>query len=250
VSSRLVSSLKSLFYPSRTVRVLADLARGLLDEHQRSTLLGWLENHGIVDQKRLDGIEMLQRMARDETPTALQGRASNQRRSFEYTNAWHALRERVEREIGSAYSAQPSTVEKVSHVARIPRPAVRRDAVVPPSEGQSRLLLRRLREKMPAAYDSILREATERAFALTLAEFEGDGLDARTVQVESEQFREERGLITPEETARWLSQHGMDIAAFSALIYDNAVTRLFGDKVEQAVLRQVHDVLRNKGIRW
>ena len=110
------------------------------------------------------------------------------------------------------------------------------------------VLLERVRAKDPEAHTSVLMEAVERAFALVLAESAGASVDARTAQIESERFRHERGLLTSEQMVAWLAQNGMSVPEFSVLIYENALCARFSDAVRQAALRQISNVLTNRGM--
>lgn len=249
---RLVAELKALFYPLRTGAALAKIAREQLDSGDGQALLDWLKNRGIVDQKRLDAIEMAQRMSRDAGLLESGEPASRSAAPFEYTNAWHALRETVEREMETLHSPSGPQAPNTSAPNGSHAPSAPTEQETPAfgAEPDLGMLLEWVRVGMKEDYTSVLLKAVERAFALALAELEGAVVDPGAVQMESERFREERGLMTPEETSNWLNRYGMDLAAFSAFIYDNALSDRFAEKVKQAALRQLPSVLRNRGIGW
>jgi hypothetical protein len=246
----LVASLKQLFYPQRTEQALMRLLRDLSSEVEVEKVIDWIKSRGIVDQKRLDAVKMLERMAEDLHSGACQKPMSGQAVPFEYTSAWHALRETVEREAREAPSSLAAAHE-VAGGALMPGSAPSVDpaeAAADMAHSEGAALLNRVRIEMKESYPAILLEAVERAFALLLSEQEPVHIDASIVQLESERFRQERELLTPEQTASWLARYGLDVATFSALIYDNALSAEFADKVRQAALRQLPNVLRNRGV--
>ncbi len=235
--ARLLSELKGLFYPQRTRQALIQLVRSLANEDEKQGFLDWIATRGIVDQKQLDALEMLKLMTEDVRAGLLRAPPVGPARRFEYTSAWHALRDTVEREerrtVGSSPPLEPSSG---------PVPWER--------DGDASTLLARVRDEMKESYDSILLEAVERGFALMLSELDGVELEPRVVQSESERFREARGLMTPEQTSSWLAQNGMNVADFSALIYDNALSDRFVDEVRRRALQQLQSVLRNRGVAF
>lgn len=237
----LTRALKRLFYPDRNRHSLTSLAKSLLGESEATHLLSWLETCGVVDQKRLDAAAMLERIATDmESKWARPGVSAPKTNRFEYTNAWHALEHTLEREVTE--DQQTSLASANVDLGQAPEPSNGRD--IDPTQ-----LLERIQAVAPDEYFPVLIDALERAFSLVLGDSEGASVDARTAQLESERFRHDRGLLTPEQTAAWLAQHQMSVPQFSALIYENALCARFAESVRQAALKQIPSVVQNRGLR-
>lgn len=77
-----------------------------------------------------------------------------------------------------------------------------------------------------------------RALALTLGEAAGFSPDAQTVQRTSEAFRNEAGLLTPEESAAWLEEAGLSLARFSELMYERAIVERYLPAAKRAARRE------------
>jgi hypothetical protein len=252
VRAKLVLELKGLFYPQRNRQALAGFAKRLLAKDEAAALLAFIETRGVIDQKRLDATEMLRRLSNDvQAGRAISGAVSAPLRPFEYTNAWHVLRETVEQDLAESRPALPAhemaqpnasfRAGNTSEGASAPR--------TPGSDSDPAGLLERVREGKPEEYLSILLAAVERAFALALAETSGASVDASNAQLESERFRHERELLTSEQMTTWLGQCGMSIQDFSVLIYENALCARFSGEVRRAALRHLSGVLRNRGVQ-
>lgn len=250
-SAKLVWQLKGLFYPQRNRQALAAFAKRLLVKDEAAALLTFIETRGVIDQKRLDATEMLRRISNDvQAGQGIPGGAPSPSRPFEYTNAWHVLRETVERELVEGPASPAHEMAQPEASFRTNNPS--EDASAPgaaASDSDPAELLERVREAVPEQYLSILLAAVERAYALALAETSGVTVDARTAQLESERFRQDRELITSEQMTSWLGQCGMSIQDFSVLIYENALCARFAGEARRAALQQLSGVLRNRGVR-
>lgn len=248
----LIAALKQLFYPQRTRQALSRFAKELLASATSRGLIDWIESRGIVDQKRADAVEMLLRMSTDARAGTL-GEPPERRAPFEYTSAWHALREAVEREARETANVSSLPAHGVVGLSAEGNAASASGPYRGTAPAEVSALLGHLHLELGEAFPAMLSDAVERAFALVLAELEGRIVDAPTVQAESERFRQERGLLSPEQTASWLAQYNMSVSAFSALIYNNALCDAFAEKVRQAALQQLPSVLANRGVvrpRW
>lgn len=250
-AAMLVSELKRLFYPQRNRQALAQLAKRLIAKDEAAALLRFIEERGVIDQKRLDATDMVKRLSNDvQAEKVIQDGARTEVRAFEYTNAWHVLRETVEREVAESASS-PGPRQEMSRTQvtyQTDKSSERTSNVGTPPDSDPAELLERVREKAPAEYLSVLLAAVERAFALVLADAAGASVDARAAQLESERFRHERELLTSEQMTAWLGQSDMNIQEFSALIYGNALCARFAGEVRRAALQQVSQVLKNRGI--
>ena len=86
--------------------------------------------------------------------------------------------------------------------------------------------------------------ARERALALALAEAAGFSADAEAVQRRSEEFRRERGLLTEEDTAVWMSRNGLGVEEFSLLMYEDVLAEAFRGAAKRVGVEQLPSVLR------
>ncbi|HET9956014.1 MAG TPA: TfuA-like protein [Polyangiaceae bacterium] len=106
---------------------------------------------------------------------------------FQYTDAFHALRQHLE------------ATERANDGSRAPDPLERQ----------------------------VRAEALERALALSLADMDGFEPQAEDIQLLSELFREERGLLDSEQTSAWLSARNLDVEDFSRLIYESLLVERY-----------------------
>lgn len=217
----LIAALKGLFYPRRDLHALRSAVSKLLPPQSAARFERWFAQTGLVDQKRIDAEAMLQRL------TAEAG-APAKRPGFRLaeTDAWHTLRKSMD-------SEERKHAEGRGLPQRPLRPEPPRGAAVA------------LEPSIPLQRAEVRFRAAERALASVLARNAGSSWDAASVQRESEKFRRERGLLTADDMDRWLSARGLDIQAFSQLVYDNLVLREFEAKVRALVSEQVPNVLAN-----
>ena len=91
LATALITAAKRLFYPERRWEVLLHLVRGTAVPSELERLRDWLRAGNRVDQKRLDALELFRHvrstdLTRDRDPKF----------TFEYTEAWHTLRTRID----------------------------------------------------------------------------------------------------------------------------------------------------------
>ncbi len=231
LEARLVFESKRLFYADRSFRGVLSQARAFgVEQHER--LRGWFEARGLIDQKRLDALALLERLARRESETPVPFRVPFH---FERTNYWCALTRSLDRTGLAPEASAPSRPRPPSATVGAP-PA-------PPSDP-----LDRLRAAYPDDAPEIERMALARALALAIARQRGTPASAADVQAESEQIRRRLGLFTPEETAEWLAQSELDLEGFSGLAHDRALERLSSDETKRALLDQLTNVLLELGL--
>ncbi len=220
-AARLLAETKALFYPERTAGALMRIATQQLDPTKSRSFRRWLDEHGVVNQKRTDAEELLRRMAADRRST--QGEDFRPRFCLANTDAWHTLRTTIDEEHGRE--------EPTPEATRLPRTVDVASA------------LEKLQRIDPLRHGRLVRSALERALALVLAEGMRTSPDPSEVQSESESFRQKRGLLTCDQTERWLELNGLDVAAFSRLIYGNVLCKSLGPVISGLVLDQMRDVL-------
>lgn len=107
-ADRFIELLKGRFYPERSFALLRQV---LLESHadlaEYERLEAFLAQHGPVNQKRLDALEMLETIQRDNRDdSALQARSSEAFR-FEHTDAWEKLRSLIDSELRGNGMAPP-----------------------------------------------------------------------------------------------------------------------------------------------
>jgi hypothetical protein len=99
----------------------------------------------------------------------------------------------------------------------------------------------------PVRHRATTREALVRALALDLAEAQGaESNDAMLADALGE-LRRARGLTTAEAMAQWLAAQGLDVAALTALLQDEARLRQVLPLYLGDLGRHVTDVLRLTG---
>lgn len=213
--ARLIATGKALFYPRRTFPALFEAARGQVPERQLGRLAAWIAREGVVDQKRVDAVALLERVKRD----LLLGHAAVPAAcpEFEITDAWQALRARLDQG-GAAANVAPHAAERES----------------PP--------------KSPASsHPELMPAALERAMALLLAQLQRVSPEPAEVQMESEALRRNLGLLTPQATLDWLDANGLDLVTFSSLAHDQVLVRRFAEQARRAALREIPALLRLRG---
>lgn len=203
-----IAAAKALHYPERSFDALA-AGTGAAMGFQPSRLREWFGVNGLVDQKLADALAMLRRISEDARGGALGHHQSMPR--VAYTQYWHILKESVERE------------------TLLVRGRESRDSL--------------------AQHDPLVRTAAaERALAIALATIARAEVSSDEMQRASEQFRREHSLLTPEATAKWLTQNSLDLTGFSKLAHDQVLIRRFGAAAHQAALDHVPSVLRELGL--
>ncbi|MEO8180353.1 MAG: TfuA-like protein [Deltaproteobacteria bacterium] len=237
--ARLIAELKRLFYPQRTRAALQALCSQTMSSVDAARFRAWLEQNGLVDQKQLDAQALLRRLDADRG-TGVFERPPPQR-PFHPTNAWQALLDSL-REEGRAAALAAAAPEAAALEPRAP-------VAPPPGPTSSELdaplerLLARVRERFPERHTALVRQALGRALAVALARTRGVTADAAEVQRASEEFRRQRGLLDPRETARWLSLAGLDLVGFSSLIQDGVLERGLASEQRRALFKQLQDLL-------
>jgi hypothetical protein len=87
---------KHLFYPERRWPTVVGASGTSVDPHELEKFVSWLRGGNRVDQKRLDALELLEELRR----LSPQPQPNPPGFVFEYTEAWHALKARLDRETG------------------------------------------------------------------------------------------------------------------------------------------------------
>jgi hypothetical protein len=218
---------RGLFYPDRSLRAISKLGRERgLDVTHLHALAGFIERHGAVDQKRLDALEMLDRV---RTDLASDARTPARTFHFAYTELWHELRRRVD-------DARPATPPQPSSARQAAEATSGRTQV---SNANIPALMAALERLEPGGGERLWQRATARALALALADQIGATVDAGVVQALSESFRRRYGLMDPEQTQAWLGAQHLDLESFSALMHDEALAQSVSAAVERVVEEQI-----------
>ncbi len=232
-----VLAAKRLFYADRTFRAAVD-ATPELDAGTKAALTRWVTNHGVVDQKRADALELIATMQRD---LKIGHATTVPIFHFEQTNFWRVFRAKLD---SAVETPKPPSV---SELATAPPNVHRRD----PEDGQDALgrrLLDALHSQNPELCAQVLTRARERALALMIGNLRSPSTSATDVQDESERFRKAHRLLTPETTARWLAANDIGLEGFSSLARDELIVRQFIEETRRLVLEQVPNVLRTIGV--
>ena len=214
LAKQLVAAGKGLFYADRNLEALlvAATAAGL-EASGVAAVRAWFAEHGIVNQKHRDAVAMVGRMA-DEmlVPAAVQPCVFD----FEYTDAWHAFKRSMDSR-GSAESARVKTTSAgVGALASSQQGSTGEGSTGEGSTGEG-----------STGEGSLTAQSFERALALQLAEADGVRPTADEVQQHSELLRREFGLNSPEVTAAWLRDRGLDLRGFSLLVYGDWLYRKY-----------------------
>jgi AraC-like DNA-binding protein len=208
---------KSLLYPRRTYEEL--VSRGAADglpANELSALSTWLE-HGRVDLKRQDALEMLGDMrdllAEDPAPKQVEY-------AFEHTTLWEAATATIDATGGE--------------------PAVDGD------RSMQDWLLDELRLDGHAYDDliqaSLLRLLARREAERRLVEVEHDELKQRATD-----FRLEHGLHFGRDLEQWLAERDLDRQTFEKLLENEVLLKKICDDVRGGIERYVIDQLRLNG---
>ena len=211
---RLIEVGRAIFYPFRSIReVRSRAARTGVDLAELDSLDRWLVSHpdNLVDQKRADALAVLER-ARLELATQEAGSADPPF-TFEYTEVWHELT----RQITAEEEQDPALVRPAPHLAA--------DGDEPPASTHAwtERVMALLETTEPRLAGSLQQEAERRAALLALAARRPVEVDAAVVQATANEFREERGLLTREQTQLWLNERALDIAEFSEWMQEEAL---------------------------
>jgi hypothetical protein len=215
----LLALAKGMFYPARTFEALGDAAvRHGIATAECEALQRWMDASAghRIDQKRTDAIVLLERM-KDAAATPVD---PPRRFHFEYTEAWHELVRRIDRE-GSAEAA--------------------------PADPSTMYLLEEVQMKGADYFQRIWQAATERALGLITARAAGTEVQADAVQVAADGFRRRHDLHTPDETHRWITGQRLDLPAFSALMRDEALIAEVRGPLRTTILDQLPQALRAMG---
>jgi hypothetical protein len=227
-ASALLAQLKRRFYPERDRRALEAAGTALLTASEAERLSHYLAESGVTNQKLADAEAVLHRISADRQAGNF---ARSARCEFEFpqTNAWQVLFEHVyhTREARPAAEAHPAAPAS-------PQPAL-----------QARLA--KLQQESPDQYANVWQHAHERALAVAIAVQRGMSVDASLIQEEANRLRRQHGLLTPAQTAEWLSENDLDVSGFSRFINDNILTHQLADTVQEAVRGQLSNALRTLG---
>jgi len=204
LADRLAADAKALFYQSRTwPNVLAAAGDLALSD----TLGAWLKVEK-VDQKREDGLELLQlvgefiRAGRLPDPPAFH---------FEWTELWHDAPWRSE---------LPQLAETTA--------TQEQDAI-----------LDELR--LDGTYSAVRRDALLRALVRQARPEEPDRQDLLQALA---RFREPRGLVRQADVAGWAAEHDTDVAGLEHLVADDARTEALAREMDGDLHRHMLDRLR------
>lgn len=221
----LIAAAKASFYADRRFSTILEATTNL-SPAERQALERWISVHGMIDQKRLDALALLERMSAREPAEngASSGREDPGVARFERTNFWHVLQQHLDRQATPMQLAEPSR--------RRTLPAFSCDL------GERDL-------ELPA---SLRIAVLERALALLLAERAGAEASVTEVQAESERLRRSHGLLSSESTEEWLRWNSLDLSGFSALSRDEVLTARFIDEARALAQAQLPNALRLLGI--
>jgi hypothetical protein len=222
-AAAIIGTGKSIFYPDRTFEHVVE-ATERLDGDAKVALKRWFAEHGLIDLKRLDATELIERLA---AKGANAGGSTVPNFHFSHTNFWRILRIKLDRATRDASGQPPGIVSP------------------PLTSGATEQAAFSPQQSHDDTDPKVMRLALERALALTIARLEHTTVSAAEIQTESERFRRAHGLLTPEATARWLTDNAMDLAAFSALARDEVLARRFQSLARALALAQMPHVLRS-----
>lgn len=215
-ATRLCSDAKALFYPERRLGSIIELLRReTVAPHELDALVAWLPHHR-VDQKRLDALDMLARMADDERVPEPHIPGFR----FQHTDAWDQVVRQIDRRLLSSDEA----------AASFPH-----DAVI------DELRLR------PDDYVELQHAALVRRLALEIARLAGDEAGDLAITAAVEARRVEQLLFDPDSVADWLTEQELTVRRFTELVVEDArVTRqeaILGGRMDDTIT----DLLRLRG---
>lgn len=223
----LICLAQGTFYAERSMLSLLEVAQ----RHGRVALDGlraWLREHPPVNQKRLDARAMIERMRAD---IASPEKLAKLPLEFEYTDAWHMLRNSLDEELAAKPVRDANVGDTIEELERFPS---EQPLGLPPQWDQT-----------------VWNLALERKVALLIAEREcgAEAPGHSEVQAESEAFRRARGLMTPESTAAWMRRNDLDLTAFSKLMCDQVAVSRYLTSARHEVMTEISNVLM-LGDRW
>jgi hypothetical protein len=179
---------KDLYYPDRTYPAIVRHAAGAgVPVGELDALRAWLPA-GRVDQKRTDALAML-RLMRARIEQGLPAKRVTYH--FEHTVFW----EHLTREAGTRTLTDGASVGDVLDEVRL----------------------------CPGALQAAQSGALARALAVEVTRSRGVAADAGAVTHTAEQFRLARGLIEPEDVARWLRENGLTEDQFERLMEEETL---------------------------
>jgi hypothetical protein len=202
---------KGLFFADRNWPVLlAGEGRHGVGEPELAALGDWLPE-GRVDQKRLDGLEMLAAMQ----AAAAAGEPASPAYHFEWTSLWDAFVARSEM-----------------------------SASAPSAKGE--LVLDELRLQGPEAYRQVEAKALMRMMAMT-----GAARPARVsrdaARATLKRLREQFGLYVRADLDRWMAANDLNASALEALIDEEAAVEALRSRAGRSIDARLMDELRLGG---
>jgi hypothetical protein len=208
----LESFAKALFFADRNwPALLAGEAAHGVGLRELAALGDWLPE-GRVNQKRLDGLEMLAAMR--ETPAA--GEPASQAFHFEWTHLW------------DAFVARSET-----------------SASAPSARGQ--LILDELRLEGPEAYREVEARALMRMVAVSGAA-RPDKVSRDAARGALKRLREQFGLYARADLDRWMAANDLDTSALEALIDEKAAVEALHGRAARSIDARLIDELRLSGV--
>ncbi len=212
--SELVEALKARPYPERTFSCIFSKSLNVdTPEEESAALKQWLPQ-GRIDQKRNDAILMLQSMAemqRAGWPTL----DVNYR--FAQTDAWEALQRDV---LNKRRLREDDSKSKHSEQLLV----------------EELIVSRRIKDACNGAL--------ARALCLELAQRLGVELNARAVEAAIDEFRREKGLLSPDQFERWLTSEDLTDDAIVEFFTREATVRSISSGCSAEMRTQLLDYLR------
>jgi hypothetical protein len=205
---------KRTFYAERSWPTLLDAAgRGLPDEELRA-LRDWLPSNA-VNQKRLDAIAMLERMAEHARTSRV---PLSPPFDFEHTVAWETVRRRVD-------------ALREPKAPAAPQDRADQDPAV--EEAQ-----------IAGSFDRSLQGSLVRTLAVEHARATGRVMEGEVLYTAIEAFRRERGLTSDADFERWLEDNEIgDLEFFK----EEAQARLVHMLYQREALHMLPNHLRSTG---
>jgi hypothetical protein len=202
---------KALFFADRNrPALLADDAAHGVGGPELAALADWLPE-GRVDQKRLDGLEMLAAMS--ETPATSE--PASPAFHFEWTHLWDAF---VARSEASASAPSP----------------------------KDRLILDELRLQGPEAYGQVEAKALMRMVAASGAA-RPNKLSRDEARAALKRLREQFGLYARADLDRWMAANDLNAQALEALIDEEVAIEALRARAGRAIEARLIDELRLSG---